>query len=178
MLLSPQGRASTPIDVANEVLSRSPIQSAVASDSTADLPGKTFTDGVALDEMSAAAAQRIAETIGSFHQSDQHVFEPVRLNEKVIGLPDLTLTEFRFVPATRRIDTSAATFTEFREPEDVWVAVWTRDRVPAPDWGGIETTVRVVVVMKDGSGHISSMHVQRVNPNAEALPPELSKPLR
>ena len=95
------------------------------------------------------------------------------IDGRLITLEDLRLVEVRFEPRATLIATSVNsinTFTGFPKPTDAWVAVWLREGVPAPEWGGIPTTVRVVAVIEDGTGKVRSVHAGKFNPAAKDDP--------
>ena len=123
--------------------------------------------------MRAAAEAATDRELAKPRQVDGYEIPATKVDGAVVTLDKLSLVEFRFVARGTRIDTSASTFTIFPEPTDVWVAVWSRSGVPAPEWDGALTTVRVVVVVEDGSGTVRSLHAGKVNEN----PDETAYPL-
>jgi hypothetical protein len=165
-LISAAGWGPTASLIGDGLISRFPGESASANDGR-DEPGrKQFSEAEALGIMTETAARRIEETIGRPQPTESGEALVAEVEGRALSLADLELTELTFVPATLRAETSAGTFSEFVEPTDAWVAVWTRSGVTAPDWG-VPADIRVVAIMKDGSGDIRSLHVMRVNPAAE-----------
>ncbi|MEO8539034.1 MAG: hypothetical protein ABI577_04780 [bacterium] len=155
-------------DVAGTLVRSFPGVSAAAA-SKSDVRGQqTFTQEEALVRLTAAADTRVRETIGVV--GDGGVGGSyASIQGRALALSDLGLEELRFSPSALRVESSAGTYAEFVAPTDAWIAVWTTNNAVAPDWGNVPIAVKVVVVMKDGTGEIRSMHVMRVNPAAEPL---------
>lgn len=170
-LVSVAGWRSTAVTATDAIVSHLPGAAAQA-DNVRDQPGRQeFSESQALSLISGKAAQRVEETIARPQPGGDGDVLAAAIDGRAISLSDLDLTEFKFVPATLRAESSVGTFAEFVEPTDAWVAVWTRAGVAAPDWDGIPATIRVIAVMKDGSGDIRSLHVQRINPAAGDMVP-------
>lgn len=48
------------------------------------------------------------------------------------------------------------------------MAEWERTGVPIAEWGGAPGTVRVDIVLEDGTGRLLAAEVTKVNPSAPA----------
>ncbi|MBI2767499.1 MAG: hypothetical protein HYX53_16510 [Chloroflexi bacterium] len=122
-----------------------------------------FSDAEAQQRMAVAAEEKIADVLGMPRRMAETDVPAIFIEGRQIRLADLSQVEFRFVPQAERVTTIANTSTGFSKPTDAWVGVWMREGVPAPEWGNALTSVRVVVIMEDGTGKIRSVHVGKLN---------------
>jgi hypothetical protein len=121
-----------------------------------------FSSSEALDRISAAAAGKVAETIGTQNRADGS--PPLEVGDGVIGLDDLTLVEFRRAANTKEILHAAGTRRHFGTEQTVWVATWKRQNVVNDR--GTALTVTVELVMEDGTGKIVGATITSFDPSA------------
>ncbi len=141
-------------------LNRAPSHSAVAQ-APREAPTQPFTREAALTAATRLADSKLSETFGSAHNQDGVTVAAVLLEGRAISLGDLQLKEFRFAAGVTAVTTRYGTSSEFPYRVDVWVAVWQRAGVPAPDWDNVSSTVQVVVEMEDRTGRILSAAISR-----------------
>jgi hypothetical protein len=140
-----------------------------AGEVAAQRPGEAdFSEADALRRLTGVAQPRVTEFLATARRAGEVESPAITIDGRLISLEDLRLVEFRFEPRATLITTSVNsinTSTGFPKPTDAWVAVWLREGVPAPEWGGILTTVRVVAIIEDGTGKVRSVHAGKFNPS-------------
>ncbi|MBN9493455.1 hypothetical protein J0H33_08940 [bacterium] len=125
------------------------------------LGAMNFSRATALTRLTTIANAELAATLNRPHGSDGVNVPAVTIGGHPITVSDLQLTQIEFLPAATKVVSAENTDLTLQKPTDVWVAAWKRTGVPAPDWGGIPTTVRAVAVIEDGTGKVLSIDVGR-----------------
>ena len=139
-------------------------------------PGeRDFSDVDALQRITVVGQEQVSASLATARTVHEAEVPAIVIDGHLIVLGDFRLVEFRFEPQAKLIRTSVNainTSTGFPKPTDAWVAIWLREDVPVPEWGGVLTTLKVVAVIEDGTGKVRSVHVGKFNPLAteEVIP--------
>jgi hypothetical protein len=123
--------------------------------------GTPFTSDQAQDRLSAAAAEKVASTVGTENRANGS--PPLKVSGETITLDDLSLKEFRRVTSSQVVH-AAGTHRDFGRERTVWVATWERENVPNNK--GVLLTVTAELVMEDGTGKIIGATITSFDPNA------------
>lgn len=127
-------------------------------------PTGTMTDADARAAAATAGQQPINQTIGKAADYRGQELPPVQVNGRTIRLSDMELVEFRRVVDATSVTLSSGDTQWFGSPTNAWVATWERSETPIAEWGGKLATVRVSVILEDGTGRLLSATVAKFDP--------------
>jgi hypothetical protein len=127
----------------------------------------------ATSRVEALAESQLAETLGSAHEvvredGSRLVTPAYEVDGHVVRLADLERTTLVKREDIQEVFTSSGVH-RLSKPTDVWVAEWKRDGLAVSGWTA-PATLKILVIVEDGSWKLLSASLGVSDPNAEPAP--------